>query len=54
METYFKIKLVETLVGYAIFGLIVLGLLLLLIIAKICDVWEKRQNKRSEEFWKNH
>lgn len=54
MELYFKIKLVETIVGYVIIALMIIGLLVFLFFTFLGDKWDERQKRKSDKFWKNH
>ena len=52
MERYFNFKYYLE-VGEIIACIVILGFLCLcIVISKLLDRWEKRQNKRSEENWK--
>ena len=54
MERYFNFKYYLE-VGEIIACIVILGFLCLcIVISKLLDRWEKRQNKRSEEYWKEH
>ncbi len=54
MERYFNFKYYLE-VGEIIACIVILAFLCIcILIAKALDRWEKRQNKRSEEHWKEH
>ena len=54
MEQYFKIKLIETYVGYGIIVLFILFWIVVFLINVLGKGWDKRQEKKSEKFWKEH
>ena len=54
METYFKIKLVEKFIEYGVIALLVLFWTVVILINVFGDKWDKRQEKKSEKFWKEH
>ncbi len=54
MERYFNLKYYLE-VGEIIACIVILAFLgLCIVVSKLLDRWEKRQNKRSEEYWKEH
>ena len=54
MELYFKIKLYETLIGYILLGFFILFWIIVFIINCFGKKWDKRQEKKSEKFWREH
>ena len=53
MELYFKIKFIETIIGYCMLGAFILAVIIWLLLGCLCGRWEKRQQKKSEKFWKD-
>lgn len=54
MERYFNFKYYLE-VGEIIAYVVILAFLCLcIVVSNLLDRWEKRQNKRSEEYWKEH
>lgn len=54
MELYFKIKLIETIIGYGLLAAFIMFWVVVIIINCIGDKWDKRQENKSEKFWKDH
>ena len=46
METYFELKLFETVTSYIIGAVVIFGIIIYLIISKLLNRWEDRQNKK--------
>ena len=54
MELYFKIKLIETVIGYAFLALFILFWVIVVLINALGDGWKKRQDKISADYWRKH
>lgn len=51
MELYFKIKLIETIIGYGLLGLFILFWLVVLLVNIFGNNWDKRQERKAKKFW---
>lgn len=54
MELYFKIKLIETVIGYVILALFILFWVIVALINVLEDGRKKRQDKISANYWRKH
>ena len=54
MEKYFTLQYYLTIAGFFILGAIILGYLGQIILGTLIERWKKRQDKKSDKFWKEH